>query len=60
MDPRTTILIATSDVEEALEAGDRILVLRDRAIVADHRPAAGELLGRLSSIEALVAGAFSP
>jgi simple sugar transport system ATP-binding protein len=59
MDPGTTILIATSDVEEALEAGDRILVMRDRGIVAEHRPGDDELLGRLASIEALVAGAFS-
>lgn len=57
MDPATTILIATSDVEEALEAGDRILVMRDHAIVAEHRPTADDLIGRLATIEALVAGA---
>lgn len=60
MDPATTVLIATSDVEEALEAGDRILVMRDHRIVAEHRPTTDDLLGRLASIEAVVAGATQP
>jgi simple sugar transport system ATP-binding protein len=57
MDPSAAVLIATSDVEEALEAADRILIMRERGIVAEHRPAQEDLLGRLSSLETLVAGA---
>ena len=38
MDPGTAVIIATSDVEEALEAADRILIMRERGIVAEHRP----------------------
>jgi simple sugar transport system ATP-binding protein len=57
MDPSAAVLIATSDVEEALEAADRILIMRERGIVAEHRPGQEDLLGRLSSLETLVAGA---
>lgn len=57
MDPGAAILIATSDVEEALEAADRILVMRDRGIAADNRSDDGDFLARLSSLETLVAGA---
>ncbi len=57
MDPDATILIATSDMEEALEAADRILIMRGRGIVAEHRPGAEDLLARLSTLETLVAGA---
>ena len=57
MDPNAAVLIATSDVEEALEAADRILIMRERGIVAEHRPGQEDLLGRLSSLETLVAGA---
>jgi simple sugar transport system ATP-binding protein len=57
MDPSAAVLIATSDVEEALEAADRILIMRERGIAAEHRPGQEDLLGRLSSLETLVAGA---
>jgi simple sugar transport system ATP-binding protein len=57
MDPSAAVLIATSDVEEALEAADRILIMRERGIVAEHRPGQEDLLARLSSLETLVAGA---
>jgi simple sugar transport system ATP-binding protein len=59
MDPGAAVLIATSDVEEALEAADRILIMRERGIAAEHRPGQADLLGRLSSLETLVAGAPS-
>lgn len=57
MDPTAAVLIATSDVEEALEAADRILIMRERGIVAEHRPGQEDLLARLSSLETLAAGA---
>ena len=57
MDPHAAILIATGDVEEALEAADRILVLRDRGIAAEYRPGQEDFLGRLTNLETLVAGA---
>jgi simple sugar transport system ATP-binding protein len=57
MDPSAAILIATSDVEEALEAADRILVLRDRGIAAEYRPGQEDFLARLTNLETLVAGA---
>jgi simple sugar transport system ATP-binding protein len=57
MDPSAAVLIATSDVEEALEAADRILIMRERGIAAEHRPGQGDLLARLSSLETLVDGA---
>jgi simple sugar transport system ATP-binding protein len=60
MDPTAAVLIATSDVEEALEAADRILIMRERGIVAEHRPGQEDLLARLSSLETLVAGASPP
>jgi simple sugar transport system ATP-binding protein len=57
MDPKAAILIATSDVEEALEAADRILILRDRGIAAVYRPGQEDFLSRLTNLETLVAGA---
>jgi simple sugar transport system ATP-binding protein len=57
MDPTAAVLIATSDVDEALEAADRILIMRERGIIAEHRPGREDLLARLSSLETLVAGA---
>jgi simple sugar transport system ATP-binding protein len=57
MDPSAAVLIATSDVEEALEAADRILIMRERGIAGEHSPGQEDLLGRLSSLETLVAGA---
>ena len=57
MDSSAAVLIATSDVEEALEAADRILIMRERGIAGEHRPGQEDLLGRLSSLETLVAGA---
>ena len=60
MDPGAAILIATSDVEEAMEAADRILIMRGRGIVAEHRPGGEDLLARLSALETLAAGAAMP
>jgi simple sugar transport system ATP-binding protein len=60
MDPTAAVVIATSDVEEALEAADRILVMRDRAIVSDDRAGQDDFLARLASLETRVAGAASP
>ena len=57
MDPKAAILIATSDVEEALEAADRILILRDRGIAAEYRHGQEDFLSRLTNLETLVAGA---
>lgn len=51
--PHTAVLIATNDMEEALEAADRLLVMRDRSIVADHRIGVGTLDGLLSRIAGL-------
>ena len=58
----SAVLIATSDMEEALEAADRILVMRDRAVVADERPPASPqeqagLVARLAALESLAEGA---
>jgi simple sugar transport system ATP-binding protein len=60
MDPSATVLIATSDVEEAMEAADRILVMRERGIVADHRPGQEDLLTRISRLETIASGAVQP
>lgn len=57
MDPDAAILIATSDVEEALEAGDRILVLRDRGIAGEYRPGQDDFLSGLTNLETLATGA---
>jgi simple sugar transport system ATP-binding protein len=57
MDPTAAVLIATSDVEEAMEAADRILIMRERGIVAEHRTGQENLLSRLASLETLAAGA---
>jgi simple sugar transport system ATP-binding protein len=57
MDPTAIVVIATSDVEEALEAADRILVMRDRSIISDDRAGGQDFLARLASLETLVAGA---
>jgi simple sugar transport system ATP-binding protein len=57
MDPSAAVLIATSDVEEAMEAADRILIMREHGIVADHRTGQENLLARLASLETLAAGA---
>ena len=59
MDPTAAVLIATSDVEEALEAADRILIMLERGIAGEHCPGQEDLLEGLSSLETLVAGASS-
>jgi simple sugar transport system ATP-binding protein len=59
MDPTAAVLIATSDVEEALEAADRILIVRERGIAGEHRPGQEDLLEGLPSLETFVAGASS-
>jgi simple sugar transport system ATP-binding protein len=47
-------LIATGDVEEALEVADRILVLRDGTIAGEHRPDSyddSSLLAAIGAVE---------
>jgi simple sugar transport system ATP-binding protein len=46
-------LIATSDVEEALEVADRILVLRDGSLAGEHRPDSHDEAGLLAAIGAV-------
>lgn len=56
-------LIATSDVEEAIEAADRIAVMRDHAIVGVHdlrQEKSDSLLASLGILEASEANAAEP
>lgn len=56
--PQTAVLIATNDMEEALEAADRLLVMRERTIIADHRVGVDKLDGLLSRIAELEKQSF--
>ncbi|MGI4856083.1 MAG: sugar ABC transporter ATP-binding protein [Janthinobacterium lividum] len=57
--PQTAVVIATNDMEEALAAADRLLVMRDRSIVADQRMGADtaeRLLSRIAGLESASTG----